>query len=884
MVAVAYAWVHNVQVAAPATRVGAYADNWGWATQVAQDHPLIFRATVDFVKAMGMEIDWQKSWYWSTDARHQRFILQAVKTHTHIAVSKVAHAQDLGCTMTYHGPPSFQSITKRSQEGKKRLANLMQMPFPLHVKCHLAKAGIYPVFLMGVEFVPVQPQVFTNFRTALANALLGSSVSRNSAMAVNCIPGLCDPELEAVLKSIRALKHFVMCSSLEDTRRAFHLLAQHSGVAKQCRGPLGTLKHYCHRMGWSILPDGLIAVTGFITLSIRETGMSDFRLWILKAWQTDLATFHSQRKSWKNLPPIDLQSTKSIIASLPPTHQVILPNEISAAYQTATQQMSWDNQIDGLCKYCGQEDTRFHRVFTCSATADVRLDYQELLHQLEDNQSVWHELPVLFQQPNSECIDTIHFRQPPVECTAATLARLNSLPYRLHIYTDGSCHHPTSYNTRFASYAVILDLCPDDDSRIFEANRWKSTKMMPHTLQPLILSRLQGTQMIHRAELFAVVQVCEGLCCILIHTDSNYVLTAVARCREVTNPMHLVLQDNPDLLFRLWHALHQGDHCFVKIKAHRDPSLELDALQRYHLLGNQQVNDMAIRTNLHLHVPIVQELQDFHAAVELERQQLASFYNLQIALNIARAKLADADQQSNVSSQVRPEQSNVTTLSQLQQWTVTEQWERTKPSMDLTQHAVWGKTLSKQLVDWLSQLQWPSNQSSPDEFGVTWLELACSFWQTVGCFIPVKRQDQQGTWRANITTAKLHQVKFSEQAKMLSQWVDQLGELTDVRLIPDCPRGLVRSCYVIGSKIQSSGMKIRCARCHTHTKLTRWKCSAVISKTIERNPWDLYRNLIWFLWWNDLKLPWNERAKVAHQMSGKVRQWKKCPQRKLSFT
>lgn len=113
MVAVAYAWVHNVQVAAPATRVGAYADNWGWATQVAQDHPLIFRATVDFVKAMGMEIDWQKSWYWSTDARHQRFILQAVKTHTHIAVSKVAHAQDLGCTMTYHGPPSFQSITKR---------------------------------------------------------------------------------------------------------------------------------------------------------------------------------------------------------------------------------------------------------------------------------------------------------------------------------------------------------------------------------------------------------------------------------------------------------------------------------------------------------------------------------------------------------------------------------------------------------------------------------------------------------------------------------------------------------------------------------------------------------------------------------------------------
>ena len=35
---------------------------------------------------------------------------------------------------------------------------------------------------------------------------------------------------------------------------------------------------------------------------------------------------------------------------------------------------------------------------------------------------------------------------------------------------------------------------------------------------------------------------------------------------------------------------------------------------------------------------------------------------------------------------------------------------------------------------------------------------------------------------------------------------------------------------------------------------------------------------------HDLKLPWNDRAKVAHQISSKVRAWKKCPQRKLCFT
>lgn len=242
-----------------------------------------------------------------------------------------------------------------------------------------------------------------------------------------------------------------------------------------------------------------------------------------------------------------------------------------------------------------------------------------------------------------------------------------------------------------------------------------------------------------------------------------------------------------------------------------DPRLEPDAVRRYHLLCNQRANDLAVWTNLYLRRPFVKEFQEFQDLVDHDKRQLTSFYHFQIAMNIARAKLADADQLSSFSEQVRPTQSSATAFSQLQNWTVSDPWVRTAPSMDLTQYAVWGKILTKHLVAWLSQLQWPSNHDAPDELGVTWLELACSFWQTVGCFIPVKRQDQQGIWRVipidNITTAKLHQVKFSEQAKMLSQWVDQLCDRTDTRLIPDCLRGFVRSCYVIGSKIQSSGMR-----------------------------------------------------------------------------
>ena len=76
-----------------------------------------------------------------------------------------------------------------------------------------------------------------------------------------------------------------------------------------------------------------------------------------------------------------------------------------------------------------------------------------------------------------------------------------------------------------------------------------------------------------------------------------------------------------------------------------------------------------------------------------------------------------------------------------------------------------------------------------------------------------KRRDQRGVWRVvhidNYSKATLYQVKFSEQAKMLSQWIDQVGDLIDSRVLPDIPRGLVRSLYMVVSGIQSSGVKRR---------------------------------------------------------------------------
>ena len=195
-------------------------------------------------------------------------------------------------------------------------------------------------------------------------------------------------------------------------------------------------------------------------------------------------------RSWQRLQPINLLDTKSILAGFPPHHQSQFLNEISSASQTAIQQTAWDPNVDGKRKHCGQEDSKFHRIYTCDALAEARHDHQTLLDDLLERDSVWHELP--FSQPSEECICTLHATHRPASCSDDTLSRINGLDHRVQCYTDGSCLFPSSATTRFASYAFIIATCPDDAAGRFEAHKRLTTRQPPGTLTPLVISRLPG--------------------------------------------------------------------------------------------------------------------------------------------------------------------------------------------------------------------------------------------------------------------------------------------------------------------------------------------------------------------------------------------------------
>lgn len=64
--------------------------------------------------------------------------------------------------------------------------------------------------------------------------------------------------------------------------------------------------------------------------------------------------------------------------------------------------------------------------------------------------------------------------------------------------------------SRYASYAIVADLCVNDHERIQQAQLYASTGILPKALQLIGAARLTCAQGIHRAENLAVLKCFEA--------------------------------------------------------------------------------------------------------------------------------------------------------------------------------------------------------------------------------------------------------------------------------------------------------------------------------------------------------------------------------------
>lgn len=114
MVLLSFVWVMSLKAKASRCCITAYADNWGWSTSHPPSQQVLLDTTVIFVTSTNMQIDWDKSWIWSTSNEHANSLRRAIRRH--IDPNRVVHvnsSMDLGCQLTYRGPPRLGKFRKR---------------------------------------------------------------------------------------------------------------------------------------------------------------------------------------------------------------------------------------------------------------------------------------------------------------------------------------------------------------------------------------------------------------------------------------------------------------------------------------------------------------------------------------------------------------------------------------------------------------------------------------------------------------------------------------------------------------------------------------------------------------------------------------------------
>ena len=494
---------------------------------------------------------------WGYNKQHLTLLRNALSLFVNPElITTVANAQDLGCNMTYTGPPRLGKLSKRIQGAHRRLERLGKLQYDIKTKVLLVKGGVYSSIFWGLDLVPFGSQHLQRFRVQISNAILGFSSSRNSALSIAFMPGLRDPAVALAFRVIAAASRFLLLNDVGVRASFYEKLARHSGLHHECRGPVGVLKFYLQKICWQSTKGGDLWVSAFVKIHLLDSRLASIVSWLVWTWQQDVINQFSLRKGHFLSPPVSIADTVAILKSFELAQQKPLLEESAGGFQTQHQKSTWDPQCDDKCRFCPFPDSRFHRVFQCAATGYIRLQYQDVLDVYLEQESNIPELPVIWHSPQEEFIRMCHYRHPEAVVDESLLKKIQRLSGLAPVtfYTDGSesYQNPQSQTSRSAAYAIVLDICVDNDHRRDMAKQFQLTGCIPSTLQVISVAHATGAQTIYRSELYAILKICEWFSNTVIFSDSAAALASVSRCQNACTSEMLGMAPESDLMQRLW--------------------------------------------------------------------------------------------------------------------------------------------------------------------------------------------------------------------------------------------------------------------------------------------------------------------------------------------
>ena len=208
MLGVAQCWTAACrQFASDSTLLSAYADNWTWAVKNLAELRPIMSVTLHWTRIIGLQIDWNKTWYWASHNGLNPQIQAIFRDSSLPVLERVLAASDLGCPLRYQGASRLCELADRLNKAKERLTRLKFHAADMDTKAKVIAASVYPVAFHGAELCPLGQSHTRSLRHRVAEALVGPSESMSSVLvtlrASSYVRG---PELQLILNACAAAR------------------------------------------------------------------------------------------------------------------------------------------------------------------------------------------------------------------------------------------------------------------------------------------------------------------------------------------------------------------------------------------------------------------------------------------------------------------------------------------------------------------------------------------------------------------------------------------------------------------------------------------------------------------------------------------------------
>eukprot|EP00438_Fugacium_kawagutii_P034754 Skav221193 [mRNA] locus=scaffold3557:101113:110462:+ [translate_table: standard] len=467
-------WIHAQQ---PAIRMLSFVDNWDLLTWQPHLATAQLDLLLEFCRKADLTVDLKKTYGWSTSP----VVRASMRKH---GIPVKHHAKDLGAHIAMTRQLTNASQVQRIRDMDSFWGCLQRSRAGYHAKVRVLRTVAWPRSLHAVSNTSLGNNHWLSLRRQAVKALNMQKPGVNPALVLGMLETHLDPQLYAIMHTFRDHRQF----RASDFWASEVYPAAVGDLDPIPTSPVAITLHCVQELGFTVLPSGELQ-DAFGPFHPSLINFHELELRVQFAWHRVVAEQVSHRQDLVHMDAVDTATTRAAVFALPSDQQTLIRLSLCGGLFTQDAHQHW-NDTDGVCQWCGAQDSLRHRYYDCPQTADMRnsLAPQVLKH--------FDHLPSFLTLRGWAW-------QPPT--TQAWRHMLLSLPaevpplYRSfvssgwnHVFTDGSCYNQHLPSQRFAAWGAVL-ACPCDSGWDFQ---------VAGVLGAAGLSGLCQTA--YRAELYAV--------------------------------------------------------------------------------------------------------------------------------------------------------------------------------------------------------------------------------------------------------------------------------------------------------------------------------------------------------------------------------------------